>query len=208
MRNHRLFSIVLLLFTLTGSYAQNDNSVFDPKSKLTWLGLDFSKAKFIGGREEYRRFKLHALLDAWNQLMIDERKYDISRMLHRENTDISFDAVTKHNAGIDVNGLLTDDTKLAKRMNVDSIATIMATYDFGGLSGTGLMFNVESFDAAGKVASVWITFVDMDNKKILFARRIDGKAQGTTWKNLWAGSIFNIMTDVREKYYSRWSNRT
>lgn len=60
--------------------AQTKADVFDPSKPITWLGVDYSFAKFIGihntqessmvGNEEFK----DVYLNAWNYLFITEQK--------------------------------------------------------------------------------------------------------------------------------------
>lgn len=208
MKTCKSFITVLLLFALTTSYAQNDTQVFDPNSSLKWLGIDFTKTIFIGDRENLRSANIPGLLESINKLMITEvAKYDVAEMLHRTTAESQIDVTMDHNSMLSTDHIQTEDVKRTKRLNLDSISAIVESYDFKGLTGTGLMFNVETFSKTQTVAHVWITFVDMGTKKVLFTRRMTATPSGFGLRNYWAGSIYRIMKEIDRSYYNSWSKR-
>lgn len=208
MRRLKFLTTVLMVFALSNIFAQGDTKVFDPDSKLTWLGLDFSKAKFIGDEEALRNAGLPGLIRTWNNLLLDEaKKYDVAKMLHRGPVDINFDPVMTHNDALSLNGAMSHDSQKTRRLTEDSIANIVSRYKFNGAKGTGLMFNVETFSKIDETALVWVTFVDMDTKKVLWTRRMEGKPGGFGLRNFWAGAVYKIMKDIEKTYYTQWSKR-
>ncbi len=78
---------LLLAFMLlyAAAIAQDRNDVFDPQVPVTFLGLDFSNAKFIGDREKLgSESDIRHLLDSWNEVILNEPdKYDVAAAIGR-----------------------------------------------------------------------------------------------------------------------------
>jgi hypothetical protein len=208
--SYKTLALLLFVFTIAKVNAQADQHThyFDPQSKLTWLGLDFSQAKIIGGEEQYKILDIHVLLEDWNKLMVDEReKFNVTKMLHRKTIDYAIDVTLKHNADLNLDNLITNNMKETRHLGKDSIADIISGYDFGGHTGNGLIFIVESFSKIEEMSMVWVTFVDMDNKTVLFTRRLSAEGSGIMPRNFYANGIFRVMEQVRKEYYTQWSHR-
>ena len=85
-----LLSVVFLM-AVASTKAQTKDNIFDGASEITWLGLDFSQAKFIGDASNFggagevtnESFR-DKFTKGWNQLFIDEmKKYDVAAAVHR-----------------------------------------------------------------------------------------------------------------------------
>src|SRR6185503_8420942 len=87
------------------------------------------------------------LLTSWNELLLKEAaKYSAGRALHKKTVTNDFSATNQHNETLDFNSMLSD--KAGDPMDKAMVQSVVAGYDFGGLSGLGMMLKVESFDKA------------------------------------------------------------
>lgn len=206
MKNNKLnFVFLLLSFIALSGFAQTTN-VFDAQSELSWLGLDFTKAKFVGDLEAFQKSNIPNLMQSWNSLMIDEaKKYNIPLAFHRLSVDSNIDVTLDHNSKLDGDKMWVASFKSADRLDEGSIQDIVSKYNFKGLKGNGLMFNVESFDKPQETATIWVTVVDMDKKKVLFTRRLTAKPSGFGLRNYWAGAVYRMLKDIEKTYYTQWS---
>ncbi|WP_160144140.1 hypothetical protein [Chryseolinea soli] len=207
--------IALLFFVLAAfsAKAQTKSDVFRPEVPVTWLGLDFSNAKFIGDREKFgSESDVRHLLDAWNDLILKEHdKYDIAKAIGRAKVENNLQAVKAHNAELDVLSMFSDEEKDYLHLKVSDIDEIIAGYDLSGLSGIGLMFNVESFNKKNEEGSIYVTFINLNTKEVLFTERVVGPPAGMGMRNFWAGCVAKILAKVgskkdgfemwRKKYY-------
>ncbi len=136
-----LASIFSLLSSF--SYAQTAKDVFSPQTEITWLGLDFTAAKFQGDRERIGTSSdLKKLLTTWNNLMMNEtEKFDIGKALDRLPLKNAIPMTIEHNDGLDLSQL--DDNK-GGHMTKEDVSSIVGSYKFKGISGVGLLFVVEN----------------------------------------------------------------
>jgi len=207
--------IVLLFFVLAAfsAKAQTKSDVFRPEVPVTWLGLDFSRANFIGDREKFgSESDVRHLLDAWNDLILKEHdKFDVAKAIGRTKVENNLQAVKAHNAELDVLSMFSDEEKDYLHLKVSDIDEIIAGYDLSGLSGIGLMFNVESFNKKNEEGSIYVTFINLNTKEVLFTERVVGPPAGMGMRNFWAGSVVRILGKIgskkdgfemwRKKYY-------
>ena len=208
MKKHILF-LLAATFTMSG-FAQTKSDIFG-SVPITWLGLDFTHLKFIGGAAQFKdagtitngdmRIKY---FPAWNNLFIaEQKKYDVAGAVHRDNvvyaTEVTRDVNDKSTADY-----FTDKPEDYQILNPETIATLVAGYDFKGKTGIGLVLFVEGMSKDKVEASMWVTFVDMGSKKVLLTNRMTGGAGGFGFRNYWAKAFYNVLGDI-EHDFKKWS---
>ena len=190
-------------------FSQDKSDVFNPSTDITWLGLDFSGAKFIGDRERLgSESDIRHLIDAINELMITEAdKYNVAAAIQRKTVDNEIEVTNEHNAELDVLAMISTDGKDHIHLNRSQVEEIISSYDFKGKSGIGLIFNVESFNKLLEEGSFWITFVNMVSKEVLFTERLTAPPAGFGMRNFWAGSVNGILAKIKKKEFENWRKK-
>lgn len=201
--------MLAFLFLSAVAIAQDRNDVFDPQVPVTFLGLDFSNAKLIGDRERLgSESDIRHLLDGWNEVILNEpAKYDVAAAIERAKVDISLKAVEEHNAEIDVLSLYSSEAKDYFHMKPEIVKSVVASYDYKGQSGIGLMFVVESFSKLNAEGAIWVTFIDMKSKQVIFTERMTGKPAGFGMRNYWSGAVYDILKHIGKKDFEMWKKK-
>jgi hypothetical protein len=201
--------LVGILMVTSQAMAQSKSDVFVKEVPVTWLGLDFSYAKLIGDRERLgSESDVRHLIDAWNDLILAEPdKFDIAKAIGRIKVENAIQITKEHNVDLDVISMFSDDEKDYLHTKVSDVEELIAGYDFKDLSGIGLMFNVESFNKINVEGSVWITFINLSTKEVLFTERIVAPPTGMGLRNYWAGCIYEILTKIRKKEFEMWRKK-
>lgn len=207
--NRKTIVFVVSIAMASSSFAQNRSDIFDPNTEITWLGLDFTGAKFIGDRERLgSESDLHHLLDALNELMVKEAdKYNVAAALKRKTVENATEVTTDHNAGLDVLAMISSEGKDHLHLSPDGVQDIVGSYDFKGKTGIGLMLNVESFNKLIEEGSFWVTFVNMATKEVLFTERLTAPPSGFGMRNFWAGSVNGVLTKIKKKEFENWKKK-
>ncbi len=207
----KLSKVVLFVILLVASPAlsQTKSDVFMKDIPVTWLGLDFTSTKLIGDRERLgSESDVRHLLDAWNDLILAEQdKFDVAKAIGRAKVENVIDVTKEHNAELDVMGMFSDNEGDYLHIKVSDVEEIIAGYDFKDLSGIGLMFNVESFNKINVEGSVWITFINLGTKEVLFTERLVAPPSGMGMRNYWAGCLYEIITKIRKKEFEMWRKK-
>ena len=198
--------VLIILVGITSLQAQERSDIFDPKTNITWLGLDFTSSKLIGDRERYgSESDIRHLLEAWNDLMIKESdKFNIAKATDRKTVTNNIEVTKEHNAELDVLSMYSDNGKDYLHLNREGIDEIIAGYDFKELTGLGLIFNIESFSKLNGEASVWITFINLGTKEVLFTERMIGHPGGAGMRNYWANAVGEIIERIIKKEFEMW----
>jgi hypothetical protein len=201
--------IALFIMISSATFAQTKSDVFKEDVPVTWLGLDFTSTKFIGDREKFgSESDVRHLLDAWNALIINEPdKYDVARAIDRKKVENATDVTKDHNAELDVMSMFSDEQKDYLRLKPSDVEQIVGEYDFKGKSGIGLMFIVESFSKPNEEGSIWVTFINMDNKEVLFSERMAAPPKGFGMRNFWAGCVYGILSKMEKKEFEMWRKK-
>ena len=207
----KMSKVVLFGMLLSAStvLAQTKSDVFNKDVPVTWLGLDFTSTKLIGDRERLgSESDVRHLLDAWNDLILAEAdKFDIAKTIGRVKVENVISVTKEHNTELDVMGMFSENEKDYLHIKVSDVEEIIAGYDFKDLSGIGLMFNVESFNKINVEGSVWITFINLGTKEVLFTERLVAPPTGMGMRNYWAGCIYEILTKIRKKEFEMWRKK-
>ncbi|HCW09197.1 MAG TPA: hypothetical protein DGG95_17710 [Cytophagales bacterium] len=199
--------VILCLLSTTENFSQSAKDVFDPNVPITWLGIDFTGAVFNGDREKLgSEADMKNLMSSLNRLTMNERdKFNFGAMLQKNKIDYSIDVAIGHNEKMDFSNGYSD--KLGHILHEQDIDAIVRDYDYGDLKGVGLIFNVETLSKFNEEAFVWITFIDIEHKQIIFTERMMGKPAGFGLRNYWAGALYKIMKSVGVKDFDRWKRK-
>jgi hypothetical protein len=213
-----LAAILLVAFSVQNLSAQTKANIFDDTTPITWLGLDYSQTKFIGtasNTSQGKGWNILATTDngivsneqfrdeftvQWNQLFIDEmKKYNVAKAVHRDNVKYALEVTAKANKGLNKD-FFSNNPSDFKLINETNIATAVKKYDFQKNEGIGLIFFVEGMSKGMQSEGVWVTFVDMKSKTVLFTTYKTGKPQGFNFRNFWAKPLFTILKDITDDY--------
>lgn len=194
--------IILLLtaISLNTVIAQNNMSdVFDGETKITFLGLDFTQAKFIGqdGFNDPEKIKTY-YLQLWNEMLETEYdKYNIKEQLRAENYTTSVDDMIALNDGYDVKSNILNGTYNISEKDVEKA---VKKYKLSSKEGIGVVYVVESFSKTDERAYVWVTFINMKNNKVLYTEKVEAKAGGFGFRNYWLGAVYNVNKTLKSRY--------
>ena len=197
-----LLLLALIVICAKPVLAQNKADVFDTNTPITWLGLDYSLTQFVGvhdatsthvvTNDEFRdRYTLEL-----NQLMMDQpKKFDFAKATHRAIVKNAPDVAEDANKGLNKFFFLTDPSSY-KPITEATIITTVKNYNFKNNQGLGLIFFVDEMNKNTALSSVWVTFVDMQSRTVLFTKYMTGKANGFGFRNYWANPYYHIIKDM------------
>jgi hypothetical protein len=206
----KLLKLILLLILVSSSvFGQTKSDVFNKDVPVTWLGLDFTNTKLIGDREKYgSESDARRMLEAWNNLIVAEPdKYDIAKAIDRVKVENAIQVTNEHNAELDVMSMFSNEEKDYIHVKASDVEGIISGYDFKGQSGIGLIFIVESFNKLNEEGSIWVTFVNMGSKEVLFTERLVAEPKGFGMRNFWAGCVYGVITKMQKKEFEMWRKK-
>lgn len=184
--------------------------IFDQSKQITWLGVDYSQAKFIGAATQWENAgKIDnaqirdIYVPAWNQIFINEqKKYNVADALHRSSVNYDIDVTIKANNKLTEKDFFTNNPSDFKKLTDADIANVVKGYDFGKNTGVGLMFIAEGMSKGEGEMGLWVTFVDMKTKTVLLDYYQTEKPGGFGFRNYWAKPLYTALKDIKKKYNS------
>ena len=199
----------LLSISTVPVFAQTAKDVFNTQTPIFYFGIDFTKAKLINDAEANANDIKDRQFDGINDLMVNEaKKYDFAGALRRSELPNDLGFVAKRNATIDPDNIKSTNSADYNRLKESDIQDAVKAFDFGNNKGIGLLIVMEGMSKSKKGASMWITFVDIAAKKVLFTERMEGKGgMAFGFRNYWAVPIRDVVDEIKKKKYTEWKSK-
>ena len=204
-----LWLLAISLLTLSHpAFSQTAKDIFNSgEPPITYLGVDFTQARLINDAAASASDLKEKHFPGINQVVINEpKKYDLPKAFRKTiNNDIS--VTEKANATIDAEKIKSSNSSDETRLNAAAIQNVVNQYDLGGKKGIGLVFIMEGLNKAAAKGSMYVTFIDMPSRKVLFTERMTGKAGGFGYKNFWAKTVFEVLEDIEKTKFKEWKDK-
>lgn len=194
--------ILMLLFTAS-VLSQNTNNFFE-RDNLVWYGLDFSKAKMVGGDFGAQAWEIkERFFKEWNYVIVDQpEKFNLPKFFRKSSVYKDLAVVEARNKDVNEKNLMSYNES---ELSVEDITKIVKQYKAGEKKdGTGLVFIIENFNKPSRRATAWVTFFDIATKKVLLTKKMSAEPSGYGMRNFWAGAIYRMLTRINEKEYNLW----
>lgn len=207
MKQLKQFMFVVFMLGAYSLHAQSTmKDLFVGNAKLTFLGADFTQAKFIGGSAAFTNpeaIKTQVIPSINGLLIMEPKKYALDKpfKLPVARYETYIDNVTQINKDVKVDENITMDPY---ELSADEVKKVVSKYNFSKNEGVGVLYVVESLDKTKEQLPVWVTFIDLSNKQVLHTERIVGKPAGFGFRNYWAGGLANVGKQIGSKYYKTW----
>ncbi len=192
--------IFLFLLTITcslASQAQGTQKVFG-SAFMVWTGLDFSKAKMVGWKDDSPHKIRDEYFKEWN-LSVDA---DLGKTFQKKSVFRDSNPIIKANGNRETEHLVAnDDADLTPEAIADAVKQIPVGQKKEGL---GVVLEVQSFNKTTSMATVWVTFYDIATHEVLLTKKVTGKAAGGAPIPAWKGAISNILDKIAKTEFSAW----
>lgn len=207
--NRILLTAVMAAFTLTMACAQDAGDIFtQSKTKIVWLGVDFTQVQLIGSLGTVDDDELVPLFDEINELIIDERdKFNFREALRRRDIPYDLGSVSELNSRIDPNSIIVPASSYDRFMDPEQIAGLVKLYDTYGEDGIGLVFFMEYLDKNSETGAMWMAFFRLSDQRLLLAERMKGEAGGMGFRNHWANCVYEVIKQLTDKKFEEMKAR-
>ena len=190
-----LLLIVTSLILLSGVANSQARKAYRTQ-EITWYGIDYSQAYFIDDLAfpDPNRLKDELFLE-WNNFVFKEpKKFDIGRSFNKRCVLYSISSIVSRNNEVDIFKRVGNFWFQEEYFNSDSVSRIVNSYELSGEhSGVGLVFIVEKLDKPNRRGIYWVTFFDIETRKILLTEQIIGVSGGAGIRNYWANSFYRAL---------------
>lgn len=210
-----LFAFIIVLLVIvsqsTHSFAQDDRKEFFNSSTVlvTWLGIDYSKAKYIG---EQGTVDSHEIKDGFNKinnlLIAESDKYDLKAAFKKDEVKVDLEAVLDRNNTVNEERIVATSNRTVYRLTPDSVNQIVKSYKLHeDLTGIGVVFICEAIDKNTEKSTFFVTCFNMKTKEIIFTEKVTGTAGGFGFRNHWARCVYDVLNDMKSKLFKTWQKK-
>lgn len=200
-----LWAVALMILAPAMMNAQSKEDIFKKETPTTWLGIDFSEARYLGDPGTLDGYEMKDMFYRINMLIISEpEKYNIAKAFYKAGVTPNTSVADAINGKVDESKIISSDYSDFTRLNEDKIKAMVKKYDMKDTKGLALVFIVEALNKTANQAAIWVTFVNASNKEVLLTERMLGKSGGFGFRNFWAASVLKIFEDVQSKKYKSW----
>jgi len=174
-----------------------------------YLGIDFTKAKLIDDASTDEKDIVARQYAGINEgAATDSKKLTLAGAFHKSVMDHDLGPVNKRNLKIDPSQIKSTNTGDFHRLKEEDINALVKGFDFEGKKGLGILFVMEAMSKTGKAAAIWVTFIDMTTKKMLFTERMEEKVgMGFGFKNYWVIPVKRLLDDIKDDKFKEWQKK-
>ena len=175
--------------------------------EVTWLGVDFSKAKFTRSGFQLTQEVLQRYFNDWNMLIIsDQKKYDVRMSFRKPVMQYDLSWVTKRNKAVKINNLLSEFITIDAVYSDEAIIGYVQGSIFPQVSEYSILFIVESFDEHTKLGTVWVVIVHSSTRQVVLCEKFMKTPSGFGLRNYWGRVFYNLFFDIQKYAFPRWEN--
>lgn len=178
------------------------NAIFE--NDVEYMGLNFSKAKFIG-TSHFTSGKIlqEGYMSYWNDW--------VTNHYHKNNINnaLNIDEMINRNSicgnsyeKIDPYSLITDDPY---RLRTDQVQECIDELDYDRKNKIGICFVVESFNFNTQTMTIWFTLVDMNKNQVFFQKKLVTSVGKGKDRDLWANGITKFISKTLSNASKSWS---
>lgn len=204
----KMIMFLVLALTVGHAGAQTKSDPFASDVPLTYLGVDFTQVRVINDASAIPSDIKNRHFQGINQVIITEvKKYDWQKALDKTTFTNDLGLVTARNEKVDETKIFSTTTADETRLKQEDIEKMVKQYNFSGKKGIGLIVFMESLSKTSENGSMWVTFVDMDARKMILTERMVGKAMGFGFRNYYAYTVYKVIQDIKKNKLSAWRSK-
>ncbi|MEO6316907.1 MAG: hypothetical protein ABIU63_11595 [Chitinophagaceae bacterium] len=203
-------SFIFVLLLSQTAFSQTLKEFFSSsETKALYLGLDFTQARLIDDATANEMDIRDRQYNGINDLVVSEtKKFDLNKAFHKSNIDHDLGFVARRNTKADAEKIKSTNTSDFHRFKDNDISSLVKGFDFGDKTGLGILFVVEAMSKSAKAAAIWVTFIDMKAKKVLYTERMEEKTgMSFGFRNYWATSVKKLIDNIEDHKYKEWKNK-
>lgn len=205
-------TFLLLLAAISGNSQTAEDLFMSSDVEVSWLGIDFSHVKIIGDFSQVATASSKSTVQIrdeyfpkWNNLIVTEdRKFDIRGMLRKGYISYDIGMLMKINSDAATEDMEAYKTPYYSKENLEEF---ISEYNIEKKEGIGVFFIAECLNKTAVEAYFHFVAINMKTKEILVYKRLRGEPSGAGLRNYWAGSIFRVMVEIKDRHYKIWKKR-
>jgi len=212
---------IIIMYCMQANAQSAKEIVSSETLKITWLGMDFSKMKYIGvlptstGGGMYggatSPFVLKDQVKNINEVFVAEmdKKYRLKEAISKKELGYNLKYAKQWNANLEREQVIEEtSSNLGAQWTEEDLKKIVSRYQFeNDVSGVGLIFVWERLNKTAEEGTVWVTFINTETKEIILTERMIGKPRGFGFKNYWLGATLEVIKEIDGRQYKKWKKK-
>ncbi len=201
-----LLSLLLInLIFIIPANCQTLGDVLNPEMPSTWIGIDFSHARYSGETGKTSLNEMKEYFAAINALVLEESsKYNFSKIFRKSVIIKKTELTSKLNSEINSSELLSNSIVEINRIDKKDVEDIIKSYDTQDLHGTAIVVIMEDMSKTWEQASMWVVNFDPVTKTVITSSKLIGEATGLGFRNHWSSAIDQVLGMVKAQEYKKW----
>ena len=188
-----LFSLSIIIFSTFNLSGQSTYSNYADSPK-TFLGIDYTSAKFVGSVGFPKTSTIPNYIKQWNNFVLSEpSKYDVAKAFNDSKVTIDLSQTQKRNSTIDTNDIVQE---LAYSFSSKEAEEIALSYSFKGIKGLAILVVAECYNKPALLGSHYVIIVDTDTKEVIYNKKYSFKPKGFGRKNFWAKTYYSLLKEL------------
>ncbi len=185
-----LFFLLISPF-LTFFWGYGNGETTASADSITWIGIDYTQAKFVGADGFTDPGDLPRFLLAWNDFVITEPdKYDVKKALGSTAVNIDLTYTYEKNEAIDTKAMVQEEDYQLTQQEAEAVAK---SYELSEVEGVVALLVAECYNKKLTRGSHWLILMDAQSSEILSAERFVEKPGGFGLRNYWARTIYELL---------------
>ena len=190
-----LLPVIICVLSLT---AQDVKPVFGSPS-VVWYGMDFTKLKMIGFKDESPHTIRDTYFKDWNAVTLN---IDMAKVFHKNTVANDVKGITQINSARETDALLADaEVELTKANIAEEVKLLPPSQQKKGLA---VVFIGQSFNKTTDLATVHVVFFDIATREVLWSKKVTAKSSGGSTSKAWAGAMKTIISNIEKKDFAAW----
>ena len=190
-----LLPIIICVLALS---AQDTKLVFGSPT-VVWYGMDFTKLKMIGFKDESPHTIRDQYFKEWNAVTLS---MDLAKVFKKNTVANDVKGVTQINSARETDALLADaEVELSK---ADIAAEVKLLPPSQQKKGLAVVFIAQSFNKTQDLATVHVVFFNIETREVLWSKKVTAKSSGGSTSKAWAGAMKTIITNIDKKDFAAW----
>lgn len=164
---------------------------------IVWFGIDYSLVQFIGSRDQFNDLDKirESYFRSWNELiMIEKDKYDLMTAFSVNKISFEMDNTIRRSQERNMDGIVQMDSysidegqvKRVVRLNTDP-----------SVNRVGAILVMETLNKQAQNSTMWLAVFNVASGEILYMKRYSGAVGGFGFRNYWARSYYNVISNLR-----------
>ncbi len=201
----KIFMLLLMQLSALIIQAQPMRDFFNKDASVTWIGVDFSGARYFGDQGTVSEQEMKRIFFEINELVVFEsERYRIGKTFRKNFLVNDISITQKMNERIDERKIVSYSEDSLLHLNKDRIIKLVQRYEFGNRYGFAVAFFVEGLHKTKEQATIWVAVIRMSDKEVLITRRLSGEAGGISFRNHWSRPVLEVLNVIYKSEYNRW----